>query len=76
MVNRRCDVLNRDRSINETFSSLRKEFKIMAIIEVQKIQKEIWRLEVLKSIDLSIERKRGSLLSGLLVLVNQLSYVA
>ena len=55
MVNRRRDVLNRDRSINETFSSLRKEFKIMAIIEVQKIQKKYGDLEVLKSIDLSIE---------------------
>ena len=55
MVNRRRDVLNRDRSINETFSSFRKEFKIMAIIEVQKIQKKYGDLEVLKSIDLSIE---------------------
>ena len=44
----------------------------MAIIEVQKLQKKYGDLEVLKSIDLSIE----FVLSGLLGLVNPLSFVA
>ena len=48
----------------------------MAIIEVQKIQKKYGDLEVLKSIDLSIEEGEVVCIIGLQVLVNPLSFVA